>query len=162
MGYDSDGIVESTPNESDGLLQAIRILLPPTGIDSISWQAIGQSNNLTMKKAYYNYHFIKNDSSKGMHNSKFSIDVLLKTRAAFGSVIPVELTSFNSELKGFKVVLNWETASETNNSGFEIERKSGSTWTNFGFVKEIGTTTEISIYSFTDNPKAQGLNGTVS
>jgi hypothetical protein len=162
MDYDLDGTVESIPNELDGLLQAIRILLPPTGIDSVSWQQIGALNDLTIKKAYYNYQFIKNDGSKGMHNSKFSIDVLLKTRAALGSVIPVELTSFTSELKGSKVVLNWETASETNNSGFEIERKSGSTWTNIGFVKGNGTTTEISKYSFTDNPKSQGLNGTVS
>lgn len=162
MDYDLDGTVESIPNELDGLLQAIRILLPPTGIDSISWQQIGALNDLTIKKAYYNYQLIKNDGSKGMHNSKFSIDVLLKTRAALGAVIPVELTSFTSEIKGNKVVLNWETASENNNQGFEIERKVGSAWSKIGFVKGNGTTTEISKYSYTDNPKAIGLNGKVS
>ncbi len=161
MDYDLDGTVESIPNELDGLLQAIKILLPPTGLDSISWQQIGALNDLTIKKAYYNYQFIKNDQSKGMHNSKYSIDVLLKTRAALGAVIPVELTSFTSEIKGNKVVLNWETASETNNNGFEIERRTSSNWSNIGFVKGNGTTTELSKYTFTDNPKAQGLNGKV-
>ncbi len=162
VDYDGDGIVESIPNELDGMLQVIRILLPPTGIDSISWQMIRDLNDLTVRKAYYNYQFIKNDQSKGMHNSKFAFDVLLKTKVALGQVIPVELISFTSSIQNGKVVLSWETATETNNHGFEIERKSGADWIKIGFVKGNGTTTEISKYSYTDNPKQSGLSGEVS
>ncbi len=38
--------------------------------------------------------------------------------------VPVELTSFTSKVNGDKVELNWITATETNNQGFEIERLS--------------------------------------
>ena len=62
-----------------------------------------------------------------MHNSKFSFDVLLKTYAALGGIIPVELVSFNAEVSKNGVTLNWETASETNNMGFEVERMVSST-----------------------------------
>ncbi|WP_337872797.1 multiheme c-type cytochrome [Ignavibacterium sp.] len=159
--YDSDGQVESIPNELDGLLQTIRILLPPTGIDSISWQMIRDMNDLTVRKAYWNYQLIAKDGSKGMHNSKFAFDVLLKTKVALGQVIPVELTSFTSSIQNGKVLLNWETATETNNHGFEVERRQGEKWTRIGFVEGKGTTSEISKYSYTDNPKQLGLNGTV-
>ncbi len=160
--YDGDGTVESIPNELDGLLQVIRILLPPTGIDSVSWQMIRDLNDLTVRKAYWNYQLIAYDGSKGMHNSKFSFDVLLKTKVALGQVIPVELISFTSSIQNGKVVLSWETATETNNQGFEVERKAGSDWVKIGFVKGNGTTTEISKYSFTDNPKQSGVIGEVS
>ncbi|MEJ5262673.1 MAG: hypothetical protein WHT45_08325, partial [Ignavibacterium sp.] len=37
-----------------------------------------------------------------------------------GPPLPVELTSFTSSIQNGKVVLNWETATETNNHGFEV------------------------------------------
>lgn len=44
-------------------------------------------------------------------------------------MVPVELTSFAAVVNENKVTLNWTTASETNNSGFEVERKSvSSNW----------------------------------
>lgn len=36
--------------------------------------------------------------------------------------LPVELTSFNATAKGQNVLLQWETASEINNNGFEVQR----------------------------------------
>lgn len=49
--------------------------------------------------------------------------------------IPVELISFSGKVESGKVVLNWETATEINNSSFQIERKIGDTeFTNIGFV----------------------------
>ena len=58
--------------------------------------------------------------------------------------IPVELTSFNATTSGTSVTLNWSTATELNNSGFDIERKSfSSDWKNIGFVPGYGTTTDI-------------------
>lgn len=70
--------------------------------------------------------------------------------------IPVELASFTFGVAGINVTLNWITASETNNSGFEVERKKSedggqnSEWDFIGFVEGYGTTTDTQLYSFTD------------
>lgn len=66
--------------------------------------------------------------------------------------LPVELASFNATVSGRNVDLNWTTASERNNSGFDIERKSIESyeWTKVGNVSGNGTSTQIHNYSFTD------------
>ena len=67
------------------------------------------------------------------------------------AIIPVELTSFTSSISGNDVLLNWTTATETNNSGFTVERsQTESAWQEIGFVPGFGTTTEPRSYSFTD------------
>jgi len=67
------------------------------------------------------------------------------------SIIPVELTSFTASVTGNDVKLLWETATETNNSGFSIERKSdNSQYLEVGFVPGFGTTSEPKSYSFND------------
>ena len=66
--------------------------------------------------------------------------------------IPVELTSFTATKDLSKVILNWETATETNNFGFEIERKlKNQDWVKLGFAEGQGTTTESQSYQFTDD-----------
>jgi subtilisin-like proprotein convertase family protein len=62
--------------------------------------------------------------------------------------IPVELVAFEATTVGQAVVLNWRTASETNNAGFEVEMRRGDSWTTLGFVNGHGTTTEAKDYSF--------------
>ncbi|MBK7629458.1 MAG: T9SS type A sorting domain-containing protein [Ignavibacteriales bacterium] len=65
--------------------------------------------------------------------------------------VPVELTSFTAIVVGNTVELKWETATEINNSGFEVQRKLGtSEFQEIGFINGNGTTTEHSNYSFTD------------
>jgi len=70
--------------------------------------------------------------------------------------VPVELISFTSEVDNNNVTLFWQTATETNNSGFEIERKKSearsqeSEWKRIEFVEGKGTTTETQVYSFID------------
>jgi hypothetical protein len=71
--------------------------------------------------------------------------------------VPVELTSFSAFGSGNNVVLNWVTATETNNYGFEIERSTSSTWQNIGFISGAGTTTEENSYSFTDRNLVNGI-----
>jgi len=72
------------------------------------------------------------------------------------SIIPVELTSFTAVSQFGKVILNWSTATEINNLGFEIERKIISNeingdWILVGFREGYGTTTEPREYSFVDD-----------
>ncbi|MBK9334742.1 MAG: T9SS type A sorting domain-containing protein [Ignavibacteria bacterium] len=68
------------------------------------------------------------------------------------SILPVELASFTSSISRNNVTLNWATSSETNNSGFDIERSLVGTteWTKAGSVTGNGTTTEAKNYSFTE------------
>jgi hypothetical protein len=73
-----------------------------------------------------------------------------------GAVIPVELISFTASIIDNNVTLNWSTASETNNNGFEIERNSGNGFITIGFVQGYGTTTEVQNYTFADNGLTPG------
>jgi hypothetical protein len=79
-------------------------------------------------------------------------------------IIPVELTSFSAVTDKQNVQLNWSTATETNNMGFEIERTGSVTeggtfgeWENVSFVKGHGTITEARFYSFVDKDVKPGL-----
>ena len=63
-------------------------------------------------------------------------------------VVPVELTSFIATIKDAGVLLEWTTATEINNMGFEIQRNSSATWETIGFIEGKGTTSEITNYQF--------------
>jgi subtilisin family serine protease len=75
------------------------------------------------------------------------------------AMIPVELSSFTASASSNSVTLNWTTATETNNSGFSIERKipQDERWIEVGFVPGFGTTTEIKNYSYTDEDLKMGM-----
>lgn len=73
-----------------------------------------------------------------------------------GSPLPVEMVSLEAQVEGEKVHLSWQTASETNNSGFEIQRRrsdAGMTWKKVGFLESKatgGTTDKALSYRFAD------------
>ncbi len=67
------------------------------------------------------------------------------------TVLPVELTSFTASASGTTVELQWTTATEINNFGFNIERAINSSWTKVGFVAANGTSNGPHTYSYTDN-----------
>ena len=75
---------------------------------------------------------------------------------------PVELISFSAKVINNGIGLSWSTATETNNKGFEIERKESSDiknsgeWKHIGFVKGYGTTSELNSYKFTDKNISAG------
>lgn len=73
-------------------------------------------------------------------------------------IIPVELVSFSAEAINGSIHLNWVTASEKNNYGFDIEKFSSGQWFKIGFVEGKGTTTNLSTYSFFDNDLIEGIN----
>ena len=80
--------------------------------------------------------------------------VILKTT---DGGVPVELTSFTVNVVDENVVLDWTTATETNNQGFAVERKTGEgTYEQIGYVAGFGTTTEPKAYEYTDSKLATG------
>ena len=100
-------------------------------------------------------------SSTGVHEVDGTSGTLIRTiisgvSAQFVSLydyntIPVELTSFTANVVGSSVELNWSTATELNNSGFEIERSENNvSFEKIGFVPGFGTTTETKSYAYSD------------
>jgi DNA-binding beta-propeller fold protein YncE len=74
------------------------------------------------------------------------------------SALPIELTTFSINVVENSVILNWETATEINNYGFEIERKIvtqiasnlSNTWEKVGFIEGHGNSNSTKNYSFQD------------
>ena len=100
---------------------------------------------------------LRQASSSGVaQNPDAEIDGLLVSNA-WSDIVPVELTSFNALVKNNGVSLNWITATELNNSGFEVERKSGNTsWSKLAFIDGHGTTTSPNKYSYFDGNLSSG------
>jgi|GEM_PF-5013123 len=74
---------------------------------------------------------------------------------------PVELTLFKVEMINDVITLKWQTSTEINNYGFEIERSSsslGTIWETIGFVNGNGNSNSPKEYSFVDR---ETLNGEV-
>jgi hypothetical protein len=75
------------------------------------------------------------------------------------SPLPVEMTSFTATMQSANnAVLRWNTATEVNNQGFEVERRAeeSSAWAKVGFVSGAGTSNSPKAYSFIDRALASG------
>jgi hypothetical protein len=78
-------------------------------------------------------------------------------RNNYNSGIPVELYSFNAAHNDNNVLLTWQTATETNNKGFEVQRKSASDeYLILGYLKGYGTTTISHNYNYSDKDVPSG------
>jgi hypothetical protein len=64
------------------------------------------------------------------------------------AVLPVELVSFTAQTEGQDVLLQWATASETGNAGFEVQHRREETFQPVGFVAGYGTTTVPRAYQY--------------
>ncbi len=74
-------------------------------------------------------------------------------------VLPVELTTFFGTVKGAATELSWQTATESNNDHFSIQRSpNGQNYTEIGQVKGAGTSYEPQEYTFIDEHPLQGKN----
>ncbi|MBL1213516.1 MAG: T9SS type A sorting domain-containing protein [Ignavibacteriae bacterium] len=84
----------------------------------------------------------------------YNLDVVLTP----DYIVPVELVSFSADLNESKVSIKWATATETNNYGFEVERKlDNSEFEKIKFIEGAGTTAGPQNYFYEDH-----LNGIIS
>ena len=73
------------------------------------------------------------------------------------SPLPIELTSFSAKQAGTKIDLTWQTKTEVNNYGFEVERTNQNTeWKKIGFVKGSGNSNSPKDYIYVDNISGSG------
>ncbi|MBK7104955.1 MAG: T9SS type A sorting domain-containing protein [Ignavibacteriae bacterium] len=72
-------------------------------------------------------------------------------------VLPVELTTFTAFANQKEIKLNWQTATEVNNYGFDVERKPETgDWKKIGFVEGHGNSNSPKNYAFSDNTAFSG------
>jgi hypothetical protein len=84
------------------------------------------------------------------------------SKVSLDGALPVELTIFTAALNSGAVELNWKTATEVNNYGFEIEKtvisnqQAVTSWKKIGFVEGAGTTNAPKKYSYSDRNIPEG------
>lgn len=77
----------------------------------------------------------------------------------YGGTLPVEFLDVEAIQKEQAVMINWTTASETNNDYFTIERsEDGKAFSPVAFVKGAGNSNQVSAYSAEDYSPAEGIN----
>ena len=166
----SDGTVYTWGNNAFGQLgngnytdSNVPVAVNTSGVLSgktITQVAAGYSHSIALASdgTVYTWGY-NSDGQLGNGNNTHSNVPVAVDQSSMG-LIPVELTAFTAALTSSATVeLNWQTATETNNSGFEIQRslipypfsKGNGAFQSVGFVPGFGTTTEPKSYSFTDN-----------
>ncbi len=95
--------------------------------------------------------FISDLSFTSLHNGYAFTNIGL-LRYSNPDEVPVELVSFSGNFNSTEnvVQLNWSTATELSNYGFEIEKNANNNWQKIGFIKGAGNSTSNKIYSFED------------
>ena len=138
-------------------------------IDTVKKYSKSFSNDTTWKTLTLNYKginkiVVKLDSSGTGDITDYNFDNFSFNDGA----LPVELVSFKASTEQSCIKLEWNTATEVNNYGFEIERQmtndpmTNDKMTNdggfekLGFVNGNGTSSSPKNYSFSDNTAKNG------
>jgi hypothetical protein len=85
--YDGDGTVEPFVHEVEGLKNRVAMALPPVGSLDIDRNMIAASpDSVNLKRAFYNYLYVKYDGSHGVHNPKWVVGLLQTTLSSVTGV----------------------------------------------------------------------------
>ncbi len=131
-----------------------------SGWQTLTFNFANQANGTAAINYGYNYNkatiffnFGVNGATAGERTYYFD-DII------FGEApLPVSLLKFDAAAGAQGVVLNWQTATETNNLGFEVQRSNdGNRFTPLQFVDGKGNSNTLQSYSVLDNAPAEGLN----
>ncbi|MGQ9805678.1 MAG: T9SS type A sorting domain-containing protein [Chlorobiales bacterium] len=124
---------------------------PQVGLASEPAATVTNSTGTSPAPAQLASLAIRNSNSSGVGTGNLELDEIRVSRSWSDVALPVELVSFTGQYVQGRVELQWKTASETNNEGFFVERRSGdAAWQVLGFVRGKGTTTEAQTYRFID------------
>ncbi len=147
-------IVERIPSSTDttsGWLVIARLDSANFFGDNSDWKLFSYSNTMTAP-----------DSVEGI-SIKISpwgylgaVDGIMIDDFSFLNPLPVELTTFTATLNKNNIVLNWETATELNNYGFDIQFSNDNIkWNKLDFVEGHGNSNTTNHYSYTTQYKAK-------
>lgn len=147
-------IYTSNPGKPNTYFVATDIGVFVTDDNGVTWTEIssGMPNTVIM-------HLDYSDSTKMLRAATHGRGVY---EAYIDFTIPVELTSFQALSENKVINLTWSTATETNNSHFEVERKfKNQEWEKIGEVGGAGTTTVPQTYSFKDDFSFKSYEGKI-
>ncbi|MFN7313998.1 MAG: T9SS type A sorting domain-containing protein [Bacteroidota bacterium] len=138
------------------------------GIDSVNgaWGAV-IPNNLPLgitrieSRDINNSVLFTNNSPSGIWGTTSTVNPAGGTTplviSSNDAPLPVRYKSFTSTRANNSNLLKWTTATETNNSGFEVQRSvNNGKYEVIGFVKGAGNSRQLRNYSFTDAAKLIG------
>ena len=144
-----------TFQNSSGNIYAQRIIAGGT----VQWAANGVATGL----GSYSSPTLVSSGSGGAIIASGGTDIYASQVDGNG-LLPVELTTFTANVTNGNVTLNWQTATEVNNYGFEVERGNrqkavgNSNWEKIGFVQGHGNSNSVKEYSFVDASTPLGTN----
>ncbi len=80
--HDGDGEIEGVQHEVEGLMEQVAMLLPPVGEPTVDirdplWNT---EESLLQRKAAWNYLYVEEDQSHGMHNFQLTVALLKLTK----------------------------------------------------------------------------------
>jgi hypothetical protein len=75
MDYDEDGKIEGIQTEIQNLLDRLSALLPPTGQPKTSL-TINSTWTRTQLEGGFNWNFVAEDGSRGIHNTAYAVGLL--------------------------------------------------------------------------------------
>jgi hypothetical protein len=123
-----------------------------TGINSLNDLNISLSSGVTGGNYSIPTGSIVNPQVNRTNLTQATLSNTFYFASTSASPLPVELISFSGSVNNTFVKLNWETATEVNNYGFEIQRQSvdENNWTKIGFVNGSGNSNSSKNYVFED------------
>ncbi|HRE41793.1 MAG TPA: T9SS type A sorting domain-containing protein [Ignavibacteria bacterium] len=148
-----DLVMPARWNDPNGYITSQFLPLATTTGDSsigIAYGSMASSYNLFYGTNLYSNYRTRIGGT--LDNPIDVFDALANWTNANDGALPVELLSFTATANRNNVDLRWTTATETNNSGFEVERKlaSENDWRRVASVEGHGNSNEPKQYSLTD------------
>ncbi|MCG6912888.1 T9SS type A sorting domain-containing protein [bacterium BMS3Abin03] len=115
--------------------------------------SVGSLNNYFYSGSVDDILYIMRDSLTIASNWLGSITSFgYKSLKIGNSALPVELVSFNGKLNEKHIELHWQTQTEVNNYGFNVERSiNNKDWATLSFIEGNGNSNSPKYYDFTDN-----------
>lgn len=152
--YISEGIgdIEFKYRQWDG--NPALTFIVETSSDGNSWSTIDSIPGFTALDIQTYYRTIQNPNAhyfrvRNKGEERLMVDDI--QISAYGAATPVEMSSFTVQSSNGGALIQWTTTSETNNSGFDVEKSDdGNDFEAIGFVQGAGTTTQTQNYQFTD------------
>ena len=115
-----------------------------------SYTAIIPDAVLTAYNGNDEFYVLTTTIASPTHADADMMTINLNNNSGSNYQLPVQLTNFVARGKGKTIELKWNTATETNNAGFEIERKQHAQWTKVAFLDGHGTSSTPHEYSYSE------------
>ncbi len=143
------------------------VAIPQTGVVTISTSGLKDDVQAWSTNAATNFGWALVGNTEGAaanarrFASRNNTDATARPALSvtYTAVLPVSLTSFTGSIQANKALLTWKTASETNNSHFNIEQSTnGRDFKLAGKVNGAGNATVEKTYSFLSAALVEGKN----